>query len=261
MNVYSIVPSQRSQATVSTMISKTIPRYAQMTAPISSIGRELVDVDLPAGGLDALGDEDDRERVRGRPDEERELPPRVALDQVPVALEDAAEPDELVTERLCCSTHQAHTSLSSSLPRSSSERRAGRGEERLLERLGAVAPLQLVDGLEAEQLAPVEDPDAVGERLGLGHVVRAEQDRRVVRGPHLADELLHLELRARVEPGRRLVEQQQHGRGRAAPGRARPSAACRATGSPSARRAASAGSRPARGCAGSCRLVSRGVMP
>ncbi len=36
MNVYSIVPSQRSQATVSTMISKTIPRYDQMTAPIRS---------------------------------------------------------------------------------------------------------------------------------------------------------------------------------------------------------------------------------
>ncbi len=36
MNVYSIVPSQRSQATVSTMISKTIPRYDQITAPMSS---------------------------------------------------------------------------------------------------------------------------------------------------------------------------------------------------------------------------------
>ena len=36
MNVYSIVPSQRSHATVSVRISKMIPRYAQMTAPISS---------------------------------------------------------------------------------------------------------------------------------------------------------------------------------------------------------------------------------
>ena len=36
MNVYSIVPSQRSQATVSVRNSKMIPRYAQTTAPISS---------------------------------------------------------------------------------------------------------------------------------------------------------------------------------------------------------------------------------
>ena len=37
MNVYSIVPSQRSQATVSVRISKIIAdRYAQMTAPIRS---------------------------------------------------------------------------------------------------------------------------------------------------------------------------------------------------------------------------------
>ena len=46
MNVYSIVPSHRSHATVSVRISKMIPRYAQMTAPISSSCREL-DVDLP----------------------------------------------------------------------------------------------------------------------------------------------------------------------------------------------------------------------
>ena len=36
MNVYSIVPSQRSHATVSVMNSKRIPRYAQTTAPIRS---------------------------------------------------------------------------------------------------------------------------------------------------------------------------------------------------------------------------------
>src|SRR5881397_3269811 len=44
-------------------------------------------------------------------------------------------------------------------------------------------------------------------------VVRAEEDRRVVRVADLADELLHLELRARVEAGRGLVQQQEHGRG------------------------------------------------
>ena len=36
MNVYSIVPSQRSQATVSVTTSKMTPRYAQITAPTSS---------------------------------------------------------------------------------------------------------------------------------------------------------------------------------------------------------------------------------
>ena len=36
MNVYSIVPSQRSHATVSVTNSKMIPRNAQMTAPTSS---------------------------------------------------------------------------------------------------------------------------------------------------------------------------------------------------------------------------------
>ena len=36
MNVYSIVPSQRSQATVSVMNSKMIPRKAQIVAPTSS---------------------------------------------------------------------------------------------------------------------------------------------------------------------------------------------------------------------------------
>ena len=37
MNVYSIVPSQRSHATVSVRNSKMIPRYAQTTAPMSSV--------------------------------------------------------------------------------------------------------------------------------------------------------------------------------------------------------------------------------
>jgi len=37
MNVYSIVPSQRSHATVSVMNSNTSPRKDQITAPISSV--------------------------------------------------------------------------------------------------------------------------------------------------------------------------------------------------------------------------------
>ena len=37
MKVYSIVPSQRSHATVSVRNSKMIPRYAQITAPIKRV--------------------------------------------------------------------------------------------------------------------------------------------------------------------------------------------------------------------------------
>src|SRR5439155_20999080 len=61
------------------------------------LGRELV----PFGGrhVDAARDEDDRERVRDRPEQERDVPPNVALDEVDVALDDAGEPDQLVTDR------------------------------------------------------------------------------------------------------------------------------------------------------------------
>jgi hypothetical protein len=101
------------------------------------------------------------------------------------------------------------------LPRSRT--RAGCGEERLLERLDAEAPLHVLDRLEEEQPAAVEQSDAVGERLRLVHVVRAEEDRRVVLGSNPADELLHLELRPRIEAGRRLVEQEQDRRGQERP--------------------------------------------
>ena len=88
---------------------------------------------------------------------------------------------------------------------------AGGGEERLLQRRRVVATLEVVGGLEHEQPAAIEDPDPLREVLGLGEVVRAEEDRRIVVRPDLPDEFLHLELRARVETGRRLV-QQQHDR-------------------------------------------------
>ena len=52
MNVYSIVPSQRSHATVSVRISKTIPRYAQTTAPISStVVTSLTSIWPPAASM------------------------------------------------------------------------------------------------------------------------------------------------------------------------------------------------------------------
>ena len=55
------------------------------------------------------------------------------------------------------------------------------------------------------------DDDPVGQRFGLGHVMGAEQDRRVVALAHRSDERLHLELAAGVKAGGRLVQQQQHG--------------------------------------------------
>jgi hypothetical protein len=58
----------------------------------------------------------------------------------------------------------------------------------------------------------VEDPGAVRQRLGFIQIVGAQEDGRVVRAADLADEVLHLELGARIEPGRRLVEEQEDGR-------------------------------------------------
>src|SRR5918911_1223498 len=77
-------------------------------------------------------------------------------------------------------------------------------------RVDAVAVEHVGDRLQEQQLAAVEQADAVRELLRLLHVVRAEEDRRVVPLPDLADERLHLLLRARVEARRRLVEEQQH---------------------------------------------------
>jgi hypothetical protein len=54
----------------------------------------------------------------------------------------------------------------------------------------------------------VQDPNAPGQRLGFGKVVRAQQDRRIALRAQLLDERLHLALGARVKPGRRFVEQQ-----------------------------------------------------
>ena len=112
------------------------------------------------------------------------VPPDVALDEVDVALDDAAEADQLVA----CAAAMLRTAitslvlLGSSRPRTCVPVAAKNASSSVV---GAVAALELVDRLEAEQLAVVEDPDPVGERLGLGEVVRAEQDRRVVarRGP------------------------------------------------------------------------------
>jgi hypothetical protein len=57
----------------------------------------------------------------------------------------------------------------------------------------------------------VDDGDAVGELVGLLEVLRAEQHRGAL-GDERPDDLPHLVARARVEPGGRLVEEEQLGR-------------------------------------------------
>ena len=127
------------------------------------------------------GDEDDRERVRDRPEHERDVPEEVALREVDVPLDDPEQADELVARLYSELAHREHLPVLVVLVLALVlELAPGGGEERLLERLDAEAPLHVLDRLEEEQPAAVEQPDAVGERLRLGHVVRAEEDRRVV---------------------------------------------------------------------------------
>ena len=59
-----------------------------------------------------------------------------------------------------------------------------------------------------DHLAVVDHGDPVGELVGLVEVLRAEQDRRAL-GDERADDVPDLVARARVEPGRRLVEEHQ----------------------------------------------------
>ena len=54
MKVYSMVPSQRSHATVSVTISNTSPRYDHSTAPISRMTSRVVDVDVAAAASTPL---------------------------------------------------------------------------------------------------------------------------------------------------------------------------------------------------------------
>ena len=102
--------------------------------------RLALDVELAAGRLDALGDEDDRQRVGDGPREERELPEAVALDQVGVALDHAQERDGLAAPRggWWCSSRRLLVVVVLAVL----ERAAGGGQERVLERRRAVAAPQ-----------------------------------------------------------------------------------------------------------------------
>src|SRR6185369_2323901 len=93
---------------------------------------------------------------------------------------------------------------------------AGVGHEHVFEGRRATEPprrrgLEAVGRVLGDHTALVEDRDATAETLGLGKVVGREDDRRVVGRVDLLDERLDVELAARVESGRRLVEQQERG--------------------------------------------------
>src|SRR5947209_20168591 len=77
------------------------------------------DVEMAAGCLPSLGDEHDRQGVGHRPEEECELPPAVALDQVRVSLDHAHQADELAPEWMLFADDHELTSSSSSSSSSS----------------------------------------------------------------------------------------------------------------------------------------------
>ena len=70
--------------------------------------------------------------------------------------------------------------------------------------------LQLRGRALGDQPAAVEDPDPVGEVVGLVEVLRGQQHRHAV-GDQLADDRPQVATAARVETGRRLVEEDQPG--------------------------------------------------
>ena len=74
-------------------------------------------------------------------------------------------------------------------------------------------PLQLRGGALGDQPATVEDPDPVGELVGLLEVLRGQQHRHAV-GDLLAHDRPQVATAARVEAGRRLVEEDQPRAGR-----------------------------------------------
>ena len=77
-----------------------------------------------------------------------------------------------------------------------------------LDALAADLRLQLVGGAAGDDPAVVDDGDAVGQLVGLFQVLGGEQEGRALAHP-VADDLPHAEPAARVEPGRRLVEEEQ----------------------------------------------------
>ena len=79
-----------------------------------------------------------------------------------------------------------------------------------LEHVATEPVLELVRRSLGDDASAVEHDDPVGEVLGLLHVLRREQDRRAL-GHQLVDELPQVVPRPRIEPGRRLVEEEDRG--------------------------------------------------
>ena len=77
-----------------------------------------------------------------------------------------------------------------------------------MQRAGADRRLELCGRSLGDHLAAVDHGDPVGELVGLVEVLGAEQDRGAL-GHQRPDDVPDLVARARVEPGRRLVEEHQ----------------------------------------------------
>ena len=77
-----------------------------------------------------------------------------------------------------------------------------------LDPLAADLRLELVGGAAGDDLAVVDDGDLVGQLVGLLEVLGREQERRAL-ADEAADDVPHAEPAARVEAGRRLVQEQQ----------------------------------------------------
>ena len=76
-----------------------------------------------------------------------------------------------------------------------------------LEHVAADVALELVGGAERDHLPVVDHGDAIRQAVGLVEVLGGQEQRRAV-VDELGDELPEVDARARVEPGRRLVHQQ-----------------------------------------------------
>ena len=87
-------------------------------------------------------------------------------------------------------------------------------------------PLELVGGALGDDPAAVEHRDPVGELVGLLQVLGGEEDRDAA-GDQLADHLPHGPAAARVEPGGRLVQEDDPRARRSGSWRGRVGAACR----------------------------------
>ena len=77
-----------------------------------------------------------------------------------------------------------------------------------LDPLAADLRLELVRGAAGDDLPVVDDRDRVGQLVGLLEVLGRQQEGRAL-ADEAADDVPHAEPAARVEPGRRLVEEQE----------------------------------------------------